>query len=131
MSGSAVTPKEAGQLGATKKLPLEKGKRVVGMLRDEVTEEFVRRYEAGEAIRQIAASSGRSYGFVQGLLKDAGVSLRARGGARVRRKAYEPDRKAAVQTAEQSNPSKPSALKTSPVKTKPVKTKPVKKRKTQ
>ena len=41
----------------------------------------VRRYLAGESIRSLATDTRRSYGFVQGLLKEAGVPLRARGGA--------------------------------------------------
>jgi len=61
---------------------LSKGKRVSGELRNEVQQSFVERYEAGESIRSLAAESGRSYGFVQGLLKDAGVNFRKRGGAR-------------------------------------------------
>ena len=61
---------------------LSKGKRVSGELRNEVQQSFVERYEAGESIRSLAAECGRSYGFVQGLLKDAGVTFRQRGGAR-------------------------------------------------
>lgn len=62
---------------------LSKGKRVSGELRAQVRQSFVERYRAGESIRSLAADSGRSYGFVQGLLKDAGVSFRSRGGARL------------------------------------------------
>lgn len=61
--------------------PLSKGIRVAGKLRESTTKEYVRRYNAGESIRAIAADSGRSYGFVQGLLKEAGVEFRSRGGA--------------------------------------------------
>ncbi|NLA30180.1 MAG: transcriptional regulator [Propionibacterium sp.] len=60
---------------------LSKGKRVRGELRREVQQSFVERYQAGESIRSLAADSGRSYGFVQALLKDAGVTFRPRGGA--------------------------------------------------
>lgn len=63
---------------------LSKGKRISGDLRNEVSASFVERYTAGESIRSIAADSGRSYGFVQGLLKDSGVEFRSRGGARIR-----------------------------------------------
>ena len=46
-------------------------------------------YEKGASIRDLAASSGRSYGFVHRLLVESGASLRARGGptrgARARR----------------------------------------------
>lgn len=61
---------------------LNKGKRISGDFRDQVQEDFVKRYAAGESIRAIADESGRSYGFVQGLLKAAGVEFRSRGGAR-------------------------------------------------
>lgn len=60
---------------------LHKGMRVAGDLRAATTKRYVERYEAGESIRAIAADSGRSYGFVQGLLKEAGVEFRSRGGA--------------------------------------------------
>ena len=36
---------------------------------------------AGESIRSIAEDSGRSYGFVHGVLKESGATLRGRGGA--------------------------------------------------
>lgn len=71
--------------------PLHKGARIAGPLRDEATREFVRRYEDGESIRSIAAESGRSYGFVQKLLKEAGVQFRARGGATRPRRAARGD----------------------------------------
>ena len=63
---------------------LSKGKRISGDLRCEVSANFVERYRGGESIRSIATESGRSYGFVQGLLKDSGVEFRSRGGARNR-----------------------------------------------
>ena len=37
--------------------------------------------EAGESIRELAASTERSYGFVHRILVEAGVTLRGRGGA--------------------------------------------------
>lgn len=61
---------------------LGKGKRIGGEERDQVRQDFADRYEAGESIRSLAADSGRSYGFVQGLLKEHGVVLRSRGGSR-------------------------------------------------
>jgi hypothetical protein len=39
------------------------------------------RYDAGESIRSLAASTGRSYGFVHRMLSETGVKLRGRGGA--------------------------------------------------
>ena len=49
---------------------------------DAISADLVKRYEAGESIRTIATSVGRSYGFVQSRLKSAGVEFRGRGGAR-------------------------------------------------
>ena len=46
-----------------------------------LTSEYVKRYAAGESIRRIADDAGRSFGFVHGVLKEAGVGLRGRGGA--------------------------------------------------
>lgn len=63
-------------------MKLNKGKRISGELREQVSAQFAERYQAGESIRSLAAESGRSYGFVQGLLKEAGVDLRSRGGTR-------------------------------------------------
>ncbi|MDI9627252.1 MAG: helix-turn-helix domain-containing protein [Acidobacteriota bacterium] len=68
-------------------MKFDKGKRIVGAERAAVSESFVARYAAGESIRSLAAESGRSYGFVQGILKDAGVTFRSRGGARISQKA--------------------------------------------
>lgn len=63
----------------TKKLA--KGSRITGQARSDLTPQLVRRYEAGESIRSIADGIGRSYGFVHGVLVEAGVTLRGRGGA--------------------------------------------------
>jgi predicted transcriptional regulator len=38
-------------------------------------------YQAGASIRELAASTGRSYGFIHRVLTDAGVPMRGRGGA--------------------------------------------------
>ena len=43
--------------------------------------DLTKRYAAGASIRDLAAASGRSYGFIHGLLCEAGVTLRGRGGA--------------------------------------------------
>ena len=58
-----------------------KNARVVGEQRTLLAAELTRRYEQGESIRSMAGDLGRSYGWVQGLLKEAGVTFRARGGA--------------------------------------------------
>ncbi|MBB4932120.1 hypothetical protein F4561_002940 [Lipingzhangella halophila] len=60
---------------------LRKGTRVTGTERAELADELKRRYDSGESIRSLAASTGRSYGFVHRLLTEAGVTLRGRGGA--------------------------------------------------
>jgi Helix-turn-helix domain len=57
--------------------------RPVGRARTELAADFKKRYEAGESIRSIAASTGRSYGFVHRILTEQGVSLR---GGTIRRR---------------------------------------------
>lgn len=42
---------------------------------------LAQRYRDGASIRSLAADFGRSYGFVQRLLREAGVTARPRGGA--------------------------------------------------
>ncbi len=63
---------------------LTKGVRISGASREEVAAQFAEGYRAGASIRALAVRSGRSYGFVQTLLGEAGVELRSRGGARHR-----------------------------------------------
>ncbi|GAA1760694.1 MULTISPECIES: helix-turn-helix domain-containing protein [Luedemannella] len=65
----------------------EKGRRIVGAERTTLAKDLVKRYTAGESIRALAASTGRSYGFVHRVLTESGVQLRQRGGARRRKKA--------------------------------------------
>ncbi len=65
---------------------LSKGSRVTGSDRDALAGELKKRYEAGESIRVLAESSGRSYGFVHRILNESGATLRGRGGA-TRKKA--------------------------------------------
>lgn len=60
---------------------LAKGARITGAQREELTKTFAKRYAAGDSIRQLAEDSGRSFGFVHGILTEAGVTLRGRGGA--------------------------------------------------
>jgi hypothetical protein len=62
-----------------------KGSRITGPQRAELAEEVCRKYQGGESIRSLAAETGRSYGFVHGLLVDMNVPLRGRGGATRRR----------------------------------------------
>lgn len=60
---------------------LGKGRRVSGAERDKLTTDLKKKYAAGASIRDLAAQTGRSYGFVHRVLSDAGVTLRGRGGA--------------------------------------------------
>ena len=60
---------------------LKKGTRVTGADRNKLATELKKRYDGGESIRSLAASTGRSYGFVHRILTESGVSLRGRGGA--------------------------------------------------
>ena len=60
---------------------LKKGTRVTGQDRNKLATDLKRRYDAGESIRALAVSTGRSYGFVHRILTETGVALRGRGGA--------------------------------------------------
>ena len=60
---------------------LKKGTRVTGVDRSKLAALLGKRYDGGESIRSIAASTGRSYGFVHRILTETGVTLRGRGGA--------------------------------------------------
>jgi hypothetical protein len=60
---------------------LAKGSRITGTQRTELAAELAQRYGAGESIRAIAEATGRSFGFVHGLIKESGVEVRGRGGA--------------------------------------------------
>lgn len=64
----------------TAHIPLGPGSRITGEARETLAGQLCQRYQAGESIRAIAADLGRSYGFVQTLLREAGVTLRTRGG---------------------------------------------------
>lgn len=60
---------------------LKKGSRITGGERDKLAGELKRKYDAGQSIRALAESTGRSYGFVHRILSESGVTLRGRGGA--------------------------------------------------
>jgi hypothetical protein len=60
---------------------LSKGARITGAQRDQLATDLKKKYEKGASIRALAEQTGRSYGFVHGVLSDAGVTLRGRGGA--------------------------------------------------
>jgi hypothetical protein len=61
--------------------PLKKGVRVTGTERAQMASDLKSRYDAGESIRDLAISTGRSYGFIHRILTEYGVVLRGRGGA--------------------------------------------------
>jgi Helix-turn-helix domain len=54
---------------------------VTGADRAKLAADLKKRYDSGESIRALAATTGRSYGFVHRILTENGVSLRGRGGA--------------------------------------------------
>ena len=60
---------------------LRKGTRVTGEDRNRLATDLKNRYAAGESIRSLATSTGRSYGFIHRILTETGVVLRGRGGA--------------------------------------------------
>jgi hypothetical protein len=60
---------------------LRKGTRVTGEDRNRLATDLKNRYAAGESIRSLATSTGRSYGFIHRILTETGVALRGRGGA--------------------------------------------------
>ena len=63
---------------------LARGARITGAARDELAAQLAARYRAGESIRQLCAATGYSIGRVRGLLIEAQVTFRARGGGRRR-----------------------------------------------
>jgi len=60
---------------------LRRGARVSGSDRSKLASDLAERYGAGESIRSLASSTGRSYGFIHRILTEIGVTLRSRGGA--------------------------------------------------
>ena len=60
---------------------LSKGRRITGNDRDKLAVDLQKKYDAGKSIRELAASTGRSYGFVHRILSESGTTLRGRGGA--------------------------------------------------
>jgi hypothetical protein len=49
--------------------------------REQVLHELRNAYERGASIRNLAATTGRSYGSIHSMLLESGATLRARGGA--------------------------------------------------
>jgi helix-turn-helix protein len=63
------------------RMEVTKHKRITGPARDEIAAQLRKDYENGTTLRALAASSGRSYGFVHRVLTQSGVTLRPRGGS--------------------------------------------------
>jgi len=59
---------------------LGKGRRISGDERSALIGALRDRYIAGESIRSLSLSTGRSYGFIHRLLIESDVNLRGRGG---------------------------------------------------
>lgn len=66
---------------------MKKGTRVTGNDRSHLAADLKAKYEGGQSIRVLAASAGRSYGFVHRILSESGATLRARGGPTRRKKS--------------------------------------------
>jgi hypothetical protein len=77
--GDAAVSEANGRYAVTE--TLKKGTRVTGADRAKLAGDLKKRYDSGESIRALAATTGRSYGFVHRILTENGVSLRGRGGA--------------------------------------------------
>lgn len=60
---------------------LNKGQRITGDERGALSDQLRRQYESGRSIRDLAADTGRSYGFVHRVLQESGATLRGRGGS--------------------------------------------------
>jgi predicted transcriptional regulator len=48
--------------------------------REQLLHELRNAYEQGASIRNLAATTGRSYGSVHSLLRESGTTMRSRGG---------------------------------------------------
>ena len=58
-----------------------KGRRIVAAERQTIAKDPAIRYAAGENLRSLATSTGRSYGFVHPVLTESDTQLRQHGGA--------------------------------------------------
>lgn len=48
--------------------------------RDQLLRELPNAYEGGASIRNLAATTGRSYGSIHSMLRESGTTMRGRGG---------------------------------------------------
>ncbi len=60
------------------------GKRLSGTARETTREDMRADYEDGASVRELAREYGRSYGQTHKLLREAGTSMRDRGGVQGR-----------------------------------------------
>jgi DNA-directed RNA polymerase specialized sigma24 family protein len=58
--------------------------RLTGEDRLKMTDRVAKLYARGQSIREISVETGRSYGAVHTLLREAGVTLRPRGNPKAR-----------------------------------------------
>lgn len=68
-----------------------KGTRLTGSDRDALASDLSEKYVNGASIRDLAAETGRSYGFVHRLLVESEVPLRGRGGSSKARRSKADD----------------------------------------
>lgn len=57
-----------------------KGRRITGPEREALSAQVTDGYRGGASIRELAAETGRSYGFIHRLLVESQTTLRGRGG---------------------------------------------------
>ena len=50
------------------------------MTRDQMLDELRNAYEGGASIRNLVATTGRSYGSIHSMLRESGTTMRSRGG---------------------------------------------------
>ena len=84
---------------------LAKGQRITGADRLKLGKDLKKQYAAGASIRELAAQTSRSYGFVHRVLTDEGVTLRGRGGAT---RSKSSSAKAPAKSAAKSTQAKPA-----------------------
>lgn len=84
---------------------LAKGQRITGADRLKLGKDLKKQYAAGASIRELAAQTSRSYGFVHRVLTDEGVTLRGRGGAT---RSKSSSAKATAKSAAKSTQAKPA-----------------------
>lgn len=64
----------------------KKSAKITGDKRKKLGASLKRKYKNGSSIRTLAKQTGRSYGFVQKVLRETGTTLRDRGGPNRKKK---------------------------------------------